>query len=488
MSALSKKLKSAGLWQTLQTVIQVISQFGYMAVMARLLTKADFGLMALANAFIGLGMLFSTAGMGSAIIQRKDATQKHYNAALQASFLISFIVFIIIYLCAPLIAKFYNQPELNLIVKIIGAGIILNSINSVSRAILQKNFRFKVTSNITISVTVIGYSVGIILGLLGYGVWSLIFASLTISLLNAIFMFYYAPIKLKLKFYYKEFKELFSYGFGMILLSINNYLGSNGLNLVLGKLMTPAQLGLFERSNQIKTLPSSYLGDILDTIMFPAMSEIQDDRERLFHIYQHSLGMVNTILMPVALFLIIFSKEVVLILLGNQWLDAVIPLQIMFVVLPFSSSGRMADSVVRATGLIYRNVIRKFIYVLVLITTVSIGAYFYGIIGAAIGVTFSYFFNYTIMLILVKNIFHKTPKEIFMKPILAGLQLSAITLIFIVIFTTILQGWQHTSIVKFLIISLLVGLSMAILAWKKPYLLGQYLHETLLQLFPKKKK
>lgn len=488
MDSLSNKLKSAGFWQALQTVVQVISQFGYMAIMARLLSKADFGLMALANGFIGLGMLFSTAGMGTAIIQRKDATQKHYNAALHASFLISFIVFIIIYFSAPYIANFYNQPELTLIVKVIGVGVVLNSINSVSRSILQKNFRFKATSNITIFVTLTGYTVGIVLGILGYGVWSLIAASLTISLLNAIIMFYYAPVQLKIKFYYKEFKELFSYGFGMILLSINNYLGSGGLNLILGKIMPPAQLGIFERSNQIKTLPSGYLGNILDTIMFPAMSEIQDEKERLFRIYQHSLGMVNTILMPVAFFLIFFSKEVVLILLGDKWLDAVIPLQIMFIVLPFSSSGRMADSVVRATGLIYKNVIRKFIYVIVLIITVSTGAYFYGIIGAAIGVTFSYFFNYGIMLILVKSIFKKRPKEIFVKPILSGLKLALITLTIVLVFTTLLHAWGHESIIKFLIITPLTVITLFGIAWIQPSILGEYLQETIYQLFPKLKK
>src|SRR5699024_2924759 len=111
---------------------------------------------------------------------------------------------------------------------------------------------------------------------------------------------------------------------------------SNGLNLVLGKFFHPAQLGLFERTNTIKSLPSSYLGDVLDTIMFPAMAEIQSENDRVFKVYQHGLGVVNTLLMPLALFLIIYSKEIVLLLLGSNWIDAVLPLQIMFIVLPFS--------------------------------------------------------------------------------------------------------------------------------------------------------
>ena len=92
---LVKKLKSAGKWQTLQIVIQVIAQFGYMAIMARLLTKADFGLMALALSFIGFGTIFSEGGMGVSLIQRKNINQKHINAALQSSVLIGVVIFAI---------------------------------------------------------------------------------------------------------------------------------------------------------------------------------------------------------------------------------------------------------------------------------------------------------------------------------------------------------------------------------------------------------
>jgi len=485
--SLTSKLKSAGLWQSLQVLIQIVTQFGYIAVMARLLSKADFGLMAIANGFIGIGMLFSTAGMGSALIQYKNPTQKHINSALQGSFLLSLLVFLIIYFSSSSIAEFYKQPELEIIVKIIGLGIILNSINSISRSLLQKHFKFKITTNITVFATIIGYGVGVILALSDYGVWSLIIATLIISFLNAFFMFYFAPVEISLKFYYEEFKELFSFGFGMILLSINNYLSGSGLNLILGKIMVPSQLGVFERTNQIKTLPGSYIGNVLDTIMFPAMAGIQDESERLFRVFQHSLGLVNSILMPVTIFLILFSKEVVLIVLGDKWLEAVVPLQIMFLVLPLSSSGRMADSVVRATGLIYKNVIRKFLYVLVLITSVAIGGSIYGLIGAAVAVTFSYLFNYVLMLVLVKQIFNKSPNEIFIKPIWAGLKLTLLVLVPIVVFTTLLNAWEHESIFKFILITLMVGVTALSIAWKMPSLMGIYLHDTIKQLIKKKK-
>lgn len=482
------KLKKAGFWQTLQTLVSLISQFAYIGIMARLLSKADFGLMAIAGAFIGIGTIFSEGGMSAALIQRKNITQKHMNAALQGGILFGFLFFILLFFTAQYIATFFNQPELTLLIKVIGVNIILHSLSGISMGLLQKYFRFNKTAIVTMASSIIGYAVGVILAFQNFGVWSLVFATLTTSLLNTIGFFYYAPVKFSFKVHVKEWKELFSFGSGMILLKIANFFNDRGLNLILGKILTPDLLGIFERTSKIKILPSSYIGKILDTIMFPAMSEIQDEHERLFRIYQQSLGMVNSLLMPIAAFLIFYSKEIVLILLGNDWLEAVLPLQIMFVVLPFSSSGRMADSVIRAKGLIYKNVARKYIYVTVLITTTALGAYFYGVIGAAIGVTFSFLFNYIIMLFLVKRIFRKPITEIFLKPVVEGAKLTAFVLIVIAILNTVLSNWGQASILNFLIITSIIAAIVLIIIWKKPSLLGHYLLIVINQILFKNKK
>jgi O-antigen/teichoic acid export membrane protein len=216
--------------------------------------------------------------------------------------------------------------------------------------------------------------------------------------------------------------------------------------------------------------------------MFPAMSEIQNEHERLFRIYQNSLGVVNSVLMPVAVFLIFFSKEVVLILLGSKWLEAVLPLQIMFVVLPFSSSGRMADSVIRAKGLVYKNVLRKFIYVIFLLTTVSFGAYCFGIVGASIAVSFSFLFNYVIMLFLVKKIFNKSILEIFFLPVFEGIKISFIVFILIFILSKILNELSNTPLYNFFIISLCTSMLTIYVAWRNPEMLGKYLNNSIRQL------
>lgn len=476
------KLKNAGFWQTFQVAIQVIGQFGYTAIMARLLSKDDFGLMAIAASFIAFGALFSEAGMGAALIQRKNISQKHRNAALQGSFISGIIVFLIFYFAAKPVSIFFNQPDLELIIQIVGVTIVLGSISSISVSLLQKHFRFKQTSLVLTISTLTGFGAGIFLGLRGYGVWSLVASTVITSVLNTIVLLSLAPVQISFRFHRKEWRELFSFGSGIILLKINNFLSNQGLNLILGRTFQPAQLGVFERASQIKNLPGGYLGNVLDTVMFPAMSEIQDNKEKLFRIYQHALGIVNTILIPVSIYLIYFSKEVVLILLGDKWLDAVLPLQIMLLILPFSTSSRMADSVIRARGFIYKNVKRKTLFVAVLFTSVFTGGYFFGIVGAACGVTFSYFFNYYIMLLLVKKMFNKKVAEIFFRPVISGIRLTVVVTLISAVCIAASSAWHDQPVLKFLAISFSVAAVMAITAYKKPVVLGVYLHELIIRM------
>lgn len=484
--SVTNKLKSSGYWQSIEVVTLFIVQFSYFAIMARLLNKTDFGIMAIANSIIAFGSIFAENGMGAAIIQKKEITCKHINAALQGSIVTGGLLFILTLFLAPLVAELFNQPDLEPIIQVISVNFILLTLGSVSLGLLHKKFLFKRSSIITVVSITLAYSIGVIFGVFGFGVWSLVVSALLYSFFKLIGYLYSTPIKLHFKIYFKEWKELFSFGFGMILLKVNNYMGSSGLNLFLGKALSIDLLGVFERTYQLKTMPSSYLGNILDKIMFPVMSEIQDEEERLFKVYQHSLGLVNSILMPLAAFLVIFSEEIVIIMLGENWMEAVVPLMLMFVVLPFSSSGRMADSVLRAKGLIYRNASRKFVYVIVLLSTTIAGAYYYGIIGAAVGVTFSYLFNYVFMLFLVKRVFNKTVNEIFIPPIIQGVKLTAVIIILSYIFLWSLSFLIQNGIALFLIVALLIGGIAVYISMYKPSLLGHYLDVTIEKILDKK--
>lgn len=477
--SLTKQLKSSGFWQSLEVLVLIITQFLYFGVMARLLEKSDYGLMAIANSFVAIGIIFAEGGMGAALIQKKDASREHNTAALQGGIIFSLVIVIIFEILAPYIANFFDNELLTDLIRVIAINFVLLAVSAVSLSLLQKEFRFRQSAMVTIMAAVIGYGGGIALGYMGYGVWSLVGAVLLNSFLKMAGYLYLAPVGFSMKWYYKEWKELFSFGSGMILLKTNNYLGTNGLILLLGKIFSPLLLGVFERSYQIKNMPSKYLGSILIKIMFPALSKVQDKEDRLFRIYDHGIGLSNSVLMPVALFLIYFSEEVVLIMLGDKWLDAVLPLQIMFLVLPFSISIKMTDSLIRAKGMVYKNVSRKMVYVAILLVSAGLGAYYYGLPGAAVAVVGSTVVNYLMMIYLVKVIFRRTFISVFYDPLRQGVIL-CLKIGFMILVYHLAYGMYHSpSIPGFLIFSGIV-LGLILLAGLRfPTVFGSYIKTTL---------
>ncbi len=166
----------------------------------------------------------------------------------------------------------------------------------------------------------------------------------------------------------------------------------------------------------VKEIPSQFLAKIINQVMFPVMSEIQDEKERLIKIYKFGLGFSNSIMIPATVFLVFFSPEIVQILMGANWPEAVLPLQIMFLILTFSNSGKMTDEVIKAKGLIYKNVTRKYIFTVIILVLSSALGYLYGINGAAVGIVISYFINYLMMIVLVTNVFEGSIKEYFYQP------------------------------------------------------------------------
>ncbi|PIB23022.1 lipopolysaccharide biosynthesis protein [Maribacter sp. 4G9] len=477
--SLSKKIKNAGKWQSLSVISLNVLQLVYFAIMTRLLLKEDYGLMAIVNGTIGIGNIFIQGGMGSALIQRKEINNNHINGALQTSILIGLVLYVCFYFLSPYIAATYNDSRLDDLIKVSSLNLLLLALNNISVNLLLKNFRFKNASLVDICANLIGYSFGVYLATKNYGVWSLVVATLLSSLISTITMFYFAPIKISLKFHYTEAKELFGFGSGMMLLSFSNFLSSKGLNLVFGKIFAQDILGIYERTSRIKELPSQFLASIINKVMFPVMSEIQDENEKLIKIYKFGIGVSNSIMIPLTVFLIFFSAEIVQILMGTNWDEAILPLQIMFLVLTFSNSGKMTDAVIRSKGLIYKNVTRKYIFTaLIVIISGSLG-YFYGINGAAVGIVISYFINYLMMIILVKNVFEGSMKEYFFEPLLAGIKLGLYVAIIIVIYKSIFNLWNIADVSMFIVFLLFLIIVFITLLKFRPKIFGHYLHTVL---------
>lgn len=479
---LKRVVKSGGFWNLIEVLGLVMIQLIYMAIMSRLLSKSDFGIMAIVGSIIALGTIFSEGGMGAALIQKKDIKESHISVALAWNLVIGLILMTITFLSSNTLSLWFEAPDLRKLLNVSSIQFIIISIGGISLSLLYKSFQFKVVSIVKLISTVIGYSVGVIFAFYGKGVWSLIYAVIVTEFLKTILFLFNSKIKINFKYNFQDWKELTSYGIGMILLKITNYLTNKGANLMVGKILPIEILGVFERSSRIKSIPSSYIGGILDKIMFPVLSKIQDESERSHKVFQFGLGISNSILIPLTVILIYFSDAIVLILLGEKWLDAVLPLRIMFLILPLHISSRMADSLIRANGYIYQNFYRKIIHVLIFFVLLFSLTKEFQIVGAAIAVFVGYLINYLLMIFLMLYLF-KFKFFIFFKPLIPGLRVAMVLIIYFALFIAIDEKLlELNQIFSSLLCGIGLVLILVIIIYKLPFLLGEYIETVIKDL------
>lgn len=476
MSVSKQKLVKTGMWQVLNTIVIVVSQIGANAVLARYVDATQFGLMAITNAIVNFATFFSEAGMGDALLQRKVVEPQHKNAALFFSVLLSVVLYAVFYFGSPLIAEFYKKPELTDILRVLCLSFIFLSLGSSSFNLMQKNFNFKQMFYADSLSLFASNIVGVVLAMRGYGVWSLVWSILFYNVARLVIVWIIEPIPIQIGAKLKHWKDLASYGAGLTLIRINNYVSGFGIMLEIGKLVSIAMLGAFERSYRYTNLPIRYIGDMLQRIMMPFMSKIQDEDEKLFVFFNRSASFSNSMLVPISIFGLVFCKPIVLILLGHNWDSAVIPMQILFLSLPFRITTKVSDALMRAKNLVYRNAGRKFQYVIVLCGGVYVGWLFdkNSLVGISTAVTLAAVFNYVAMLLTVKrHVFPKGWQKLLITPFKNG----AILSVFIVgpaygIYY-LLNMFIQEQVISFCIMTGIVSAFVLYAFFKKPRLLGE---------------
>lgn len=470
------QIVKSGFWQLMNTGVIVFSQLVYYALMARLISKSDFGIMALLNATLNFGSVVAEAGMGDALLQRKHVEAGHKTAALYYSLATSVLFYIIAFFLAPFIAHFYNEVVLIKGIRILGISFILYALGSPSLNLLQKEFQFKKIF-FSDSLSLLASNIfGLVLASMGWGVMSLVYSTLFYNIAKLIMLWIQEPLPIRIKTTWQHWKDLFNYGIMLTLIRIVNYLNSFGINFLIGKLVSISTLGVFERSYRIMNLPGRYLGDIVQKISLPAMVKVSDKKEQLFHLFRRSLSMVLTVLIPFSIFLSVFSKPVVLLLLGTRWTEAVLPLAILFLNLPFRISVRLSDGLMRVSNLLGNNFVRKVISLIFLLILIYVGS-FWGLIGIAAGITLATIQNYISMLIVIrKKMFTEHFFSVFFSPFIHGMKLSLFIVLPAYACFYAINVLLKNELYSFIILCIIVSLFLLFVFIKKPNWLGKDLH------------
>ena len=284
--------------------------------------------MAILTIFIAVSNSIVDSGFSNALIRKTDARRVDYNTVFLFNLLVSGLLYVVLFLAAPAISRFFKEPLLVEVMRVIGWVLVINALAIIPRTLFVKEVNFKTQTKVSLIASISSGVIGIGMALAGLGVWSLVGQQLSRQLLNTLFLWIYCTWRPAWEFSMQSFKELFGFGSKLLLSGLLDTGFKEIYSLVIGRCYTAAQLGQYTRANQFNQIFSSNLTTVIQRVSYPVLSSIQDESERLREAYRKVIKSTMLISFACMLGLAAVARPLILILIGEKWLPAVGFLQI----------------------------------------------------------------------------------------------------------------------------------------------------------------
>lgn len=454
---LTSRTMSAAAWNFGSIIIQAVLQLLVTSVLAHFIPPEEFGLFAIASIVIGAVSLFAQVGIGPTVVQRKELTSATISNAYTLSILLGILGYIFIWLTAPLIDTFFKQEGVTQLIRVVGLLLVLSGYSSVATAILQRELLFRKISLINIASYVVGYGViGCSLAVLRGDVWAIVLSSLSQNLVILLLLLFTSKHLPRFSFQWNEQKSLLTFSAGVSIAQIFSSFSQYIDNVIIGKFLGKAALGLYQMSFQIMDLPRRFLGNVIDQILFVVMSRIQEDRDKMRLGYWQTLRIANLLLLPITVVMIIAAPELVKVILGEKWTGAVLPLQIILSQVPLRATVRMADSISTAAGRVYTLAWYKVLYTALIGVGVLL-ALRWDLIGVALSVTVVVGVNWLLMVFFTLKILNGSIRE-YLRTWIAALFVGILIAISSLITRSSFFGFIDSDLFRLVLLVLVAGI------------------------------
>lgn len=364
-------------------------------VLARVLTPKAYGIIALTTIFINISNVFIQNGFNASLIQKKDADDIDFSTVFYITIFVAMFLYILIYIFSPLVAEFYNEPQLQNILKVLSIILILGAVSSVQTAIVSRNMMFrKLFLSSLVSVIVSG-AIGIALAYCGFGVWALVAQQVSAQLITIIVLFTTIKWRPRMLFSLNRAKSLFSFGSKILASTLLDKIYNEVRGLIIGKMYSASMLGYYNRG---QTFPQQIIVGVdgtIQSVMFPALSAHQDDIPTIKSMVRRSIKTSTFTVFPLMIGMAVLAHPIISIVLTDKWLPSVPYLQIFcfsFALWPIHTANLQAIKALGRSDIFFRlAMIKKVIGFIVLGITIPFGVFYMalgvlitGLIGAFI--------------------------------------------------------------------------------------------------------
>jgi len=316
-------LKEAGarafIWDFSGRFIQHAMAFVVTIILTRILSPTDFGLVALVMSVIAIAATFSDAGLGVSLIRKRRLLPIHYSSVFIVNLFVGICLTIIAYLLAPVVANFFENPELTRLTQALSPLFVLWSLSSLQTIRLRKDLNYALITKITITSAFMGGLGGIVMAFNGAGVWSLVVQALVHASIYNLLIWAATKWRPALNFSLKALRSLWAFGFRVFLVDLMESVFSKLDNLIIGKLFLPETLGYFSRAKALDQMITNYSSASLMSVLFPVLSQVQNELSRFRAIVLRSLGIISFVVFLLLGIFYLSSSEIVLLLFGENW-------------------------------------------------------------------------------------------------------------------------------------------------------------------------
>ncbi len=321
--SLKEKTVNGLLWSFLGDLARSGILFVSGVILARLLTPREFGLIGMTTIFIAVSQSIINSGFNQALIRKQDCTRADYSTVFYFNIAVSLCLYLLLYAAAGGIARFFHEPPLEPIIRVLGLGILIGALGMVQQTQVTKEIDFKLLTRISMIAAAIAGILGIALASAGYGVWSLVVQTLTRATVELVLLWRWRTWRPALVFRWASFREMFAFGSRLLASGLIGTLHIHIFNLVIGRVFSAAALGYFTQAQTFRNLPSQRLTEVIQRVSYPVLATLQGDGPRLKAAYRRLLQSAMLVTFVLMLGMAASAESLILALVGEQWRPAI---------------------------------------------------------------------------------------------------------------------------------------------------------------------
>lgn len=371
MSSLIWKILERGGTQGIQFVLSI--------VLARLVSPDNYGLIALVSIFIQISSVFVTSGLGTALVQQKDADDVSFSSVFFLGLFIACCCYVLLFFVAPYIASFYEADSLIPIIRVLGISLFFGAVNNVQGSFVSKHMQFKRFFFSSIGSVAGSGIIGIVLAYKGFGVWALVWQQLSSGFFSCIILWFTVRWRPRLVFSWTKVKSLFDFGWKLLCSALLDTFFNNIYGLIIGRIYSPAQLGIYNKGRNFPSIIATNLDGSIQGVMLPTLSAYNDSVADVKRIARRSISVSAYILMPCMFGLAAIAEPLIEVLLTEKWRGCVPFLQlacISYALWPIHTANLTAINALGRSDIFLKlEIIKKTVTILNLLITVPLGIY-----------------------------------------------------------------------------------------------------------------